>query len=140
MNFIFNEPIFTEMILPFLLVFVLVFAILQKSKILGDGKSQIDALISLAIAFILIGAETPRNMIVNLMPFLAVGLSVLLVFFILYGFVEGDLSAGKIPDWLKIGVGILSGLFVIIVVIHVSGFWQTIKEWFDEASIHFSRD
>ena len=52
---IFSNPFFTEMLLPFLLVFVVVFAILQKSKILGDGKAQIDAIVGLVIGLILIG-------------------------------------------------------------------------------------
>ena len=38
-------------IYPFLLVFVLIFAVLQKSKILGEDKKQIDSLIALSIAF-----------------------------------------------------------------------------------------
>ena len=68
------------MILPFLLVFVIIFAILQKSKILGAGKAQIDALVSLVIAIVLIVFPTPRDIIVNLVPWLAVGVVVILVF------------------------------------------------------------
>ena len=129
---IFESIIFTEMILPFLLVFVLVFAILQKSKILGEGKAQIDALVSLVIGLILIVFETPRNLIVNLMPWLAVGLVVILVFMLLYGFVGGDLKEGK--PWMKIVFGILAGIFVIGLVIYYGGVWSIIKEWFSDSS------
>ncbi len=121
---IFDNPIFTEMILPFLLVFVLIFAILQKSKILGDGKAQIDALVALAVGLILIGFPVPRGIIVNLMPWMAVGVAVILVFLILYGFVAGDLSGDKTPKWMKITFGILAGLFVIGVVMKVTGLWS----------------
>ncbi len=123
----FNE-FFTEMILPFLLVFVVVFAILQKSKILGDGKAQIDAITSLVIGLILIGAPYSRNVVVNLMPWLAVGVAVMLVFFILYGFVAGDLSGG--PKWMKLTFGPIIGLFVIIVVLYVTGLGNFIIDWF----------
>ena len=124
---IFTSPIFTEMILPFLLVFVLVFAILQKSKVLGEGKSQIDALVSLAIGLILIVFPTPRDIVVNITPWLGVGVVVMLVFMILYGFVAGDLS--KADDWMKITFGILAGLFTIGVVIYVTGLYKVIGGW-----------
>jgi len=125
---IFDNPFFTEMLLPFLLVFVVVFAILQKSKILGDGKAQIDAIVALVIGLILIGVKQPREIIVGIMPWLAVGVAVILVFLILYGFIAGDLS--KAPDWMKIVFGILAGLFTIGVVLYVTGLWGIIGDWF----------
>ena len=127
---ILDNWIFTEMVLPFLLIFVLVFAILQKSKILGDGKAQIDALISLVIGLILVVFPQPRAIVVGIMPWLAVGLAVLLVFFLLYGFVAGDLSK-SMPLGLKIAFGILAGIFVIGVVAYVSGLWTIFSDWFN---------
>ena len=124
---IFDNPFFTEMLLPFLLVFVLVFAILQKSKILGEGKAQIDAMVALVIGLILIGVPQPREIIVGIMPWLAVGIAVILVFLILYGFVAGDLSSA--PKWMKITFGILAGLFTIGVVLYVTGLWGYIGDW-----------
>ena len=127
---IFDNPFFTEMLLPFLLVFVVVFAILQKSKILGDGKAQIDAIVGLVIGLILIGVPGPRDIIVGIMPWLAVGVSVILVFMILYGFVAGDLSGANVKPWMKITFGILAGVFTIGVVLYVSGIWRYILGWF----------
>jgi len=124
---IFDNPFFTEMLLPFLLVFVVVFAILQKSKILGEGKAQIDAIVGLVIGLILIGVPGPRDIIVGLMPWMAVGVAVILVFLILYGFVAGDLS--KAPDWMKITFGILAGLFTLGVVLYISGFGKILIDW-----------
>lgn len=130
MNFFTNE-LFAHGILPFLLVFVLIFAILQKTKILGEGKSQIDALVSLAIALILIGFPAPRDMIVNIVPWLGVALVVLLVFFLLYGFTGADFSKGDgLPKWVKNGILILAIIFVVALVIWASGFWPTINGWF----------
>jgi len=128
---IFANVFFTEMLLPFLLVFVVVFAILQKSKILGDGKAQIDAMVALVIGLLLIGLRQPREIIVGVMPWMAVGLAVLLVFFILYGFVAGDLS--KAPDWMKITFGILAGLFTLGVILYVSGFGSVVMGWFSSS-------
>ncbi|MFH0711620.1 MAG: hypothetical protein V1889_00675 [archaeon] len=125
---IFDSPFFTEMLLPFLLVFVVVFAILQKSKILGEGKAQIDAMVALVIGLILIGVPGPREIVVGIMPWLAVGVAVILVFMILYGFVAGDLS--KAPNWMKISFGILAGLFTLGVVLYITGLWGIIEGWF----------
>ena len=124
----FDSILFTQGILPFLLIFVLIFAILQKSKLLGEGKAQIDALVSLVIALILIGAPGPRSIVVDLMPWLAVGVAILLVFFLLYGFVVGDLSS--VAPWMKITFGILAGLFTIGVILYVTGLWGNVEGWF----------
>lgn len=123
----FDTALFMNGILPFLLVFVLIFAILQKSKILGEGKSQIDALISLVIALILIIFPVPRGFIVTLMPWLAVGAVVILIFFILYGFVAGDLSGDGMPRGLKITFGILAGIFTLGLVVYFTGVWDSIS-------------
>lgn len=120
----------TTMLLPFLLVFVVVFAILEKSKILGDKKHQINAIVSLVIGLTLILFPGPRDIIVTILPWLAVGVAVLLVFFILYGFIQGDLSGG-LPKPLKITLGILVGLFVIGIVSTVVGFNQVVSNWFN---------
>lgn len=125
---IFEHPFFTEMLLPFLLVFVVVFAILQKSKILGEGKAQIDAIVSLVIGLILIGVPQPRNILVGILPWMAVGVAVILVFLILYGFVAGDLSNS--PKWMKITFGILAGIFTLGVVLYISGVWEIIWDSF----------
>ena len=125
---IFASAFFIEMLLPFLLIFVLVFAILQKSKILGEGKAQMDALIAFVIGLILIAFEGPRDIIVGIMPWLAVGVAVILVFLILYGFVAGDLS--EVQPWMKVVFGILAGLFTIGVVVYVTGLRSIITGWF----------
>lgn len=124
---IFENAFFTEMVLPFLLVFVVVFAILQKSKILGEKKAQIDAMVALAVGLILIGVPGPRDIVVGLMPWMSVGVAALLVFFILYGFIAGDLS--KIDGGLKIGLGILAGLFTLGVVLFVTGWGEWLWDW-----------
>ncbi len=119
----------TEIVLPFLLVFVVMFAVLQKSKILGDKKNQIDALVALAIALILIGVPGPRDIVVGLMPWLVVGIAVILVFLMLYGFVAGDLSGDKTPDWLKTTVAIIAGVFVLGLVVYTTGLWDIVASW-----------
>src|SRR3989344_5302985 len=91
------NPFVTNVILPFVLVFVVIFAILQKSKILGEGKRQIDALVALVIGLIVISFGFATGIIVSLVPFLAVAVVIILIFMILYGMVykEGEFEMGK---------------------------------------------
>jgi hypothetical protein len=128
---LFTNELFIEGVLPFLLVFVLVFAILQKSKILGDGKKQIDALVALAVGLILVGTPGPRGYIVEMMPWLAVALVVLLVFFLIYGFAAGEKDKGLvIPDWVKNTVLVLAIIFVVALVLIVTKTWDNVWSWF----------
>jgi len=120
---ILSSPFFTELVLPFLLVFTLIFAILEKTEILGSGKRQINAIMGFVVALILIAFPYPRGIIVNLMPLLAVIAVLLLVFMMLYSF-----SGGK-PDkelWLKKTVGILVGLALLIALLVMTGYWEKV--------------
>jgi len=131
---IFDNPFFTEMLLPFLLVFVVVFAILQKSKILGEGKAQIDAIVGFVVGLLLIGVPGPRDVLVGIMPWMAVGVGVILVFLILYGFVVGDLSGDNMPKGLKYGIGGLAGVFTVWIVLFVTGLGTKIWSSFGTGS------
>ena len=126
---ILEHPIFTEMILPFSLIFVLAFAVLQKSKILGDDKQQIDAMVSLVIGLLLIGVPVARDIVVGLMPWLAVGLATMLVFFLLYGFVAGDLTNENMPKNMRNTFGALAALFTIAVLWNVTPLGDLIYGW-----------
>jgi len=129
---IFENVFFTEMLLPFLLVFVVVFAILQKSEILGKGKAQIDAIVGMVVGLILIGVKQPRDILVGILPWMAVGVAVILVFLILYGFVAGDMSKDEnMPKWLKYAFLGLAAVFTIGVVLYVSGGWDWLVDSFD---------
>lgn len=127
---ILSSPFFVEGILPFLLIFTVVFAILQKAKILGDGKKQIDAIVAAVIGLIVISFGYATNTIVNLVPFLAVSVVVILVFMILYGMVfqEGDFKMNK---YLKGTFGVIIAIAVIIAVALTTGLWDYIRSnWF----------
>jgi hypothetical protein len=118
---------FTTLILPFVLVFTLLFAILQKTKVLGDGKKQIDAIISLVIGLILIAFPYPRDIIVGLMPFLAVGVVILFVFMIFYGLANEKVQMESWLKWIFVG---LFGIGLIAVLIYLSGYWDNLYDFF----------
>ena len=124
---VFAEPIFLEYILPFLLVFTLSFAILDRTKILGDGKKQINAIMSLVIGLILIGFPFARDVVVKLIPFFAVALVVLFVFMLLYGFVSGK-EKDVLHRGTKVALLILLSIAVITALLWATGWWEKIYD------------
>ncbi len=119
-----------DMILPFLLIFAVTFAILQKTKILGDGKKQIDAIVALVIGLIVITFGYATNLINSIIPFLAISIVVILVFMILYGMVfQGD-DKFKVHKGIQITVGILAALGLIIVLLVATGAWDYLYDRF----------
>ena len=125
---IFSESIFIDIILPFLLVFTLVFAVLDKTKLLGEGKRQINAIISFVIGLILISFAYPRDVIIKLVPFLAVSLVILLVFMLLYGFIGASKEGDVLHKGVKIALWIIAGVAVVIAVLWATGAWDTILD------------
>lgn len=124
-----TSPIFQEYLLPFVLVFTLIFAILQKSKLLGDDSKQINAIIGLVVSLIFVAFPFANNFVVQLMPFLAVSAVVLLVFMLLYGFVWGKKEGDVLHKGVKIGLGIILGLALITFMLYIGGWWDLIYEF-----------
>jgi len=119
---ILQSEFFTRLVLPFLLVFALIFAILDKSKILGEGKRQINAIIAFVVALIFISFSSAVGITIQLMGFMAVVAVILLVFLLLYSFVGGKQE----ENWMKITFGIIIGIALIIALFVFTGFWPVI--------------
>jgi hypothetical protein len=122
------SPFFTSYVLPFVLVFTLVFALLQKTQILGEGKKQINAILGLIIGLILISFGSARNIVVQLMPFLAVSAVILFVFMLMYGFIMGK-KEDVLHKGTKIVLGIIFALAFITVLLYVSGWWSYVYDF-----------
>jgi hypothetical protein len=124
---ILTASIFTDFIFPFLLVFVVIFALLEKTKLFGEERRQINALVSLFISLIFLAFEGARLAIVNFMPLVVIAIIFILIFMMLWGFVGGSVEKGM-NKGLKITFGILIGLFVIIAGLYVTGAWNTVYD------------
>ncbi len=122
------SPFFTSYVLPLVLVFTLVFAILQKTQLLGEGKKQINAILGLIVGLILIAFPTARNIVVQLMPFLAVSAVILFVFMLIYGFIMGK-KEDVLHKGTKITLGIIFALAFITVLLYVSGWWDYVYDF-----------
>ena len=107
--------ILSKFILPFLLVFFVVFAVLEKTKLLGSDKKQINALVSFVIGLIFVGSVSSELVISNLILFLTISIVIVFVVLLLWGFVNG--GEAKIESnaikWLA-GIAVIVAVFFAV--------------------------
>jgi hypothetical protein len=126
---ILQSTLFKEFLVPFFLIWTILFAILQKTKLLGEGKMQLDAIVSGTIGLIFIGALYPKQVVGNMMLFLTVAIVVIFVTLLLWGFAAGgDFSKPLSSSGMKWFFGILIGLSVIVALLYFTGYSSGISE------------
>lgn len=113
---------FFDIILPFLLVFTLVFAILEKTKILGavdnKAKKNLDAMVAFSVALFVVVASNIVSIIREAMPMISLVLVVLVSFMMLAGSFVGS-QEYKITGWLKWFLTILVFIGVVLIFMGV---------------------
>ncbi len=98
-----------DYVLPFLLMFAITFAILEKLKIFGD-KSNINLLVSLIMGLVLVSRPDITFMINNFIPKISLFILVILMFLIVFG-----IFGGRTEGWES--YGIIIALVVCIVAV-----------------------
>src|SRR3989344_935662 len=102
-----------DVIFPVILIFALVFAILQKTKIVGDSLG-INSIIAVAVAFMALLSENVIQVVKFIVPWFIIAiiffLLIILVFQVfgakesdIFNYIKGDKAIG----WVIIGVGIV---------------------------------
>ena len=130
---IFASPFFSYILLPFLLVFVLIYAIMEKAQILGENKRYANVIIAMVIAFIFVGVPAVVGVTLKIIPIVTLILVILLCFLLLFGFVNIELNKG-----LKIALGIILGLALIVTVIWATGIFEKINIDFSSPIIMYA--
>ena len=115
--------------LVFVLVFAVIFGILQKTELFGSGKKQLDAIIAVVIGLITSTVAYSTDIIQRLVPFMAVVAVILLIFLVLVGFMYHG-SEFKVHNRVRLFFGV--GIFVAlaIAVIYITGAWDYLADWF----------
>ncbi len=111
--------IISKFLLPFLLIFFIVFAILEKTKVLGD-KKQTNAFTAFVIGLIFVGAIYPKLVVENLILFLTVTLVAVFVVLLVWGFIFGGTET-KMHKGLIIGLGLIATIVLIGGIIWATG-------------------
>lgn len=117
----------TQFILPFFLIFAIVFALLEKTKLLGEGRQQLDAIVAFVIGLIFVGTVFPKVVVGNLILFLTVSIVIVFVALLLWGFVsggemKGDILSNKYIKWV---IGIVLVIAIIGAVLWATGIYDS---------------
>lgn len=126
--------IFSEFLFPFLLVFFIIFAILERTKLFGEGKRQINALIAFVIGLIFVGAVSYTHVVSNLTLFLTIALVAVFVILLIWGFIFGDKEEFKLDNKLKWGLGIVATIAFAWAVIWAAGWSEKLGSFFSGSS------
>ena len=115
------NPLFLNIILPFLLIFVIIYAILEKTHVLG--QKYVNLIVSLIIAFIFIGVQSLVGFTLRLIPVITVLIVVLLSYFLVFGFI----GIGQENKGLKITLGIIFGIAIVGALLWAAGLFEKIS-------------
>ena len=131
-----------DVVLPFLLVFSITFAILEKTKVLGvesDGKTpkkQINSMVAFVIGMIVVATNKVVTIINEALP----NIVLLLVMIVLFLMLAGSLAKNE-KDGFKLNSGLQTALVIIslvsIVIILLTtirldtgiSVWNTFWDW-----------
>jgi hypothetical protein len=124
-----------DVVLPFLLVFTVVFGVLEKTKIFGTEndkpKKNINAMVAFTIGFFVVAATQVVDIIQSSLPYIVLFLILIIAFMILFG---ATVSEGELSIWDHIGekkgifaFGILIALIAIIV--GAMGMFGDLVDW-----------
>jgi hypothetical protein len=124
-----NYSIISDFLLPFLLVFFITFAILERTKLFGADKKQINALTAFVIGLIFVTAIYPKLVVSNLILFLTVTLVAVFVILLIWGFIFGETKT-KLEKGLMMGLGIIATIVFIGAVIWATGLYNNLGSYF----------
>ncbi len=118
-----------EFLLPFLLIFTLAFAILEKTKILGEDKKNINAVIALIMGLLMVTQFEIVQTMNNFLPKISLFLVIAVMFLVMVSLFGANLEHGfsgifwalgpslgfEVPYWIESSWQTV--LFVIIIVV-----------------------
>lgn len=132
---------FYSVILPFMLVYVVVFGVLEKSKVFkSDDEKQaknINAIIAFVFALFVVASIQTVIYIQSLITTIVTFIIFILVVLILLGFIFGDkymelfMEDGKLKTpiaWIIAGVVLIVAVIMLMVV---TGAWDWFLDWID---------
>jgi hypothetical protein len=130
---------FVDVLLPFLLVFTVIFAILDKTKIMGEGKRNMNVAIALIFALIVVIPHVTGNfpagydpvLIINAaLPSVSLVVIAVIALMILIGVFAHDrvMLGVTAPGW----IGVLSVVTLVFIFGSSAGWWTSgVMDWLD---------
>ena len=121
----------TEVLLPFMLIFVIMFAILQKTKVLGDGKKNLNIIIAVVVGLLVViphstgrfaPSQDPVVIINNALPQVSIVIVAVIFLLILIGvFGQEQVFLGvSMPGWVMF----FSLITIVAIFGGAAGWWS----------------
>ncbi len=131
---------FFSVVLPFLLVFTIIFGILEKTRIFGEEeikgkkhpKKSLNAMVAFSIAFFVVAASNIVGAIQASLPLISLFLVIIVAFLLLVGIFFSDKEFSfyeKFPGFTKIIIGVVV-IAVLAVFLNAFGFLSPITSFF----------
>jgi hypothetical protein len=136
----------TDVMLPFLLVFTLVFAVLEKIKILGEEKRNLNVVVALVMALSVVIPHVtnsypidfdPVDIINGALPSVSILVVAIIMLLILIGvFAHDKVFLGlTMPGW----IGLFSVLAIIFIFGSTAGWWDNgLNNALEDFFFHFA--
>jgi len=127
----------TDVMLPFLLIFVIIFALMAKTRVLGEDKKKYNLVVALVIALLVViphvlNAYPPGADVVDIMnqslpqvSLIAVAVIMLLILIGLFGG-EAKWMGSSLSGW----IAIVAFIIILIIFGGAAGWWAN-WTWFD---------
>tara|TARA_Y100000310_G_C20668027_1_gene808692 strand:- start:2047 stop:2625 length:579 start_codon:yes stop_codon:yes gene_type:complete len=127
----------SDVILPFLLVFIFIYAVLQKTKILGEDQKKLNIGVAIIIGLIFViphvngiypADKDPVSILNQALPQISLILVAIVFLLILIGVFGQDMVflGASAPGW----VAILAILGIVVVFGGAAGWWDSsIRDW-----------
>jgi len=131
----------TDVLLPFVLIFVIVFAILQKTKILGDGKKNLNVAVAIVVGLLVVIPHVtgkyppnadPVEIIKASLPQVSIFLVAIVFLLVLLGVFGQDvvMLGVTMPGWITL----FSILVILIIFGGAAGWWSDgFSQWLEDA-------
>lgn len=113
-------------VLPFLLVFAVVFGVLTKSEVLGEHRG-VNLVVALAVGLLALQFDYIPDFFATIFPYTGVAIAILLVGLILTGLFHSNTSAWK---WTFFGIGMF--IAVVVVISSLSSYDWAGSWWWEE--------
>ena len=118
---------FLDFFLPFLLFFAIIYGALEKTKVFGEGRRDINSIIALVIALVATTTAMVTKALAGFLPWVGFIAIVIVSFLMIVAIMVGDVSKLAELPYFKAGAVIVVAIILFIVVFFALGLDQMVS-------------
>lgn len=130
----------TDAILPFVLIFTVIFAILQKAKVFGTESKKYNIIVALVVGLLVViphitGQYPAGSDVVEIINTAIPAVSVLIIAVIMFLVLVGIFFETEAGGWVSSLVLLLSILAIVWIFGKAAGWWYNMPFWLDDPDL-----